>query len=225
MQPSEPTPTAPVVTANEPVLADAPPDAPTGDERTDRIERLAVLEPWVAAAVPASRGLPPMEATGALASVYGDIVEDHPARAWPGATGGDAMGQAPPPPPRPLHHPPSPVEVLLERGDEFGLAGEDIARMVEIAEAARDGRAPLRQAVDEARADLEAALREVAPADAAIDEALRALGDAEYALRRYDLDVMLEMRAVLGAEDLAAFEAMFPGPPLPPRPPARPAPR
>lgn len=190
-----------IVSANEPRVmeheaAEQPEQGPTVG--------LRVLEPWVAATVPGHEAMTPGLPIGSFGTVYADLTRDERV----------AQREHRPPPPRP-------VQILRERGDEFGLSAESIEAMIEIAESATNERRELRDAIDAARAALESVLLDPDPSDDDMTEALRALTEAEFTLRQFDLRVMLQMRALLSDEELDAFREMFPRPGHPPPPPPR----
>ncbi len=136
-----------------------------------------------------------------------------------------AWAQQPPGPPgkggggAPAH------ELVREHADALGIDAETVERIVEIAEAARDEREELAMGVEQAKADLGELLQAEQPDRQAVLDQVEVLGDAETAMLRHQLTVLLDMHGLLTPEQIKALEAMSFRPPSGPGgPPGAPPP-
>ena len=121
-----------------------------------------------------------------------------------------AIAQPHPPPP---HHG-GPHEIIRDNAAALGISAETLDAILDLARDARAGREIVLAEVQRARAELELLLRETTPDIEVVYEAIRVLGDAEVALRQYDISVLIDMRAMLTAEQREALADFFPsGPP------------
>jgi len=140
---------------------------------------------------------------------------------------GTARAQTPPQPPAP----PAPHDLIRAHAEELGIAPEVVDRVQQIANASRMEHLRLQQDVDRQRLALDILLQVDEPDRKAVLEQVERLGDAESAMLRQSLIVLLDMRAQLtpvqrdALEDLLSRPPQRPsgaapqGAPVPPSPP------
>jgi Spy/CpxP family protein refolding chaperone len=124
-----------------------------------------------------------------------------------------ALAQQPPGPPPGVKAPPEPHELLEEHAEALGVDAETVARIQEIATAAKGDRERLAQAVEQARRDLGALLEAEQPDREAVLAQVDVLGAAETAVLRQHMETLLDIHALLTPQQLKALEAMAPRPP------------
>lgn len=132
-----------------------------------------------------------------------------------------ALAQPRPPHPGPPGPPPHPHDVLRHRAPEIGLDDATVEALLDALDDGRAAREELADAVADARDRLYASMVAEPVDREAIDAAARALGDAETALRLHDIDVMLDVRAMLTPAEREALNAILPLPPPRRGPPPR----
>ncbi|MFT4704136.1 MAG: hypothetical protein ACI81R_001832 [Bradymonadia bacterium] len=192
--------TPPLVVVNEPLVVDTP--VPASD--TNIIE---TLEPWAAAALESDvrldwRGTE----LAALELIYWDARGESTPR--PGQhVPPPAYDRRGPPPPR---RAPSPLDLVLERGEEVGLDRGRLEALEDEVIAAEPNRMQLQEDLLLAREAAELVLQSIDWDQEAVVEALDAISAAEHALRLHDVRMVYQLRELLTEDDVDMLMQVFP---------------
>lgn len=114
-------------------------------------------------------------------------------------------------PPAPMGPPPGPegergpggmnpregLRLLKEHAKELGISEATLTQIKELARKGRDSRAPLDDRLEDARDKVQELMQSDNPDRAKVMAAIDEAGRAEVALRQHDVDVLLQIRALL----------------------------
>lgn len=135
-----------------------------------------------------------------------------------GLWAGSAMAQPEPPDGRPPH-PPHPDEVLVDQAEELGIDEETLAEIKGIVGDARPTLDELHAAVRDERRQFHELLEQDEPDREAVFRQIESIAEAEVALHKLEIEVLLDIRALLTPEQREALGAHAPPPDGPPPPP------
>jgi Spy/CpxP family protein refolding chaperone len=117
-----------------------------------------------------------------------------------------------------------PGELIRDNAYELGIPAETLEALLQLTRAGRIEREPLVDAMHVTRAVLDELLMEDVPEVDAVMAQIALLGDAETALRQFDIGELIEMRALLTQEQRDALAELMRNRP-PPRHHRPPPPR
>ncbi len=110
-----------------------------------------------------------------------------------------------------------PSDLVRNNAYELGISSGTLETLLQMAEEGRADRLPFIDALDVARTQLDELLMEDDPDVEAVMTQIEILGDAETALRQFDIGELIEMRSLLTPEQRDALGELMrgrrPGPP------------
>lgn len=130
------------------------------------------------------------------------------------------------PPPAPMGPPPGPegdregpgpggmnpregLRLLKEHAKELGITEATLTQIKELARKGRDSRAPLDDRLEDARDKMRELMQSDSPDRAKVMAAIDEAGRAEIALRQHDVDVLLQIRALLTPAQREAMKKLM----------------
>lgn len=126
-------------------------------------------------------------------------------------------------PPAPMGPPPGPegehgpggmnpregLRLLKEHAKELGISEATLTQIKELARKGRDSRAPLDDRLEDARDKMHDLMQSDNPDRAKVMAAIDEAGRAEIALRQHDVDVLLQIRALLTPAQREAMKKLM----------------
>ena len=101
------------------------------------------------------------------------------------------------------------LRLLKEHAKELGISDATLTQIKEIARKGRDSRAPLDDRLEDARDKMRELMQSDSPDKAKVMAAIEEAGRAEIALRQHDVEVLLQIRALLTPEQREAVKKMM----------------
>lgn len=101
------------------------------------------------------------------------------------------------------------LRLLKEHAKELGISDATLGQIKELARKGRDSRSPLDDRLEDARDKIRELMQSDSPDRAKVMAAIEEAGRAEIALRQHDVEVLLQIRALLTPEQREAVKKMM----------------
>jgi len=101
------------------------------------------------------------------------------------------------------------LRLLKEHAKELGISDATLNQIKELARKGRDSRAPLDDKLEDARDKMRDLMQSDSPDRGKVMAAIEEAGRAEVALRQHDVDVLLQIRALLTPEQREAMKKLM----------------